>query len=535
LLSIKLHIKDCNNYGFIHKKQQNYSGALRFLYKNITSLDKDKEQLIKTKFSLNEIEFRSVRDEAKTKFNQTQTNKDNLIETIIELSDEIKSLQNKPRTKKNIRELFKLNKKLTSKNKSLPKDITFGGRDNLKKISYLSNDKEANFDKLTEYKQIYKDNRLLGLYLLGEANKKSNRFFKFDLNNNLIYYKPKKGIKIKLELNHYRNYKQILIKLQELINNKEIAITVRLTKSHIVLTFDEEKFSGYNVNVSERTKEVNLIKDKNFTKEYQTELIKEVYKKYYDENKTLKLSNKKVNRYFAIDSNPDYLGCSIIDKIGDEIKVIKTFYYDLTELNDIGNHKFSNKRKHGLKHVWKNIFQTIKYYKCAYFINEELDLKSKDIGVKEANRKINNLWYRGLSEQLTNKYCNKLGIIQIGINPCYSSFIGNMMYDYVDPVNASIEIGRRGIFKYYKNTKGKSHFYPILDVGTIMNTVLTLNGSSDVSFLKDSSSWVDSYRKVGESGLRYRATLEDFKGNFNVVLNLNHSKIKKLIFINKYS
>jgi len=366
--------------------------------------------------------------------------------------------------------------------------------------------------------------------LLGEANQKGNRFFEFDLNNNLIYYKPQKGIKIKLELNNYINYRNHLIKLQELINNKEISVTVRLTKSHIVLTFDEEKFSGYHVNVSERTKEVNLIKDKNYTKEYQTELIKEVYKKYYDENRILKLSNKKNNRYFAIDSNPDYLGCSIIDKIGDEIKIIKTFYYDLTELNDIDKHRLGNKRKHGLKHVWKNIFKTIKYYKCGYFVNEELDLKSKDIGVKEANRKINNLWYRGLSEQLTNKYCNKLGIIQIGINPCYSSFIGNMMYNYVDPVNASIEIGRRGIFKYYKNTKDKSHFYPILDVGTIMNTVLTLNESSDVSFLKDSSSWVDSYRKVGESGLRYRAILDDFKGNFNIVLNLSHSKIKKVIF-----
>ena len=76
-----------------------------------------------------------------------------------------------------------------------------------------------------------------------------------------------------------------------------------------------------------------------------------------------------MNKNFVLSSN----------KIGDEIKIIKTFYYDLTELNQLNNHNLGNKRKHGLKHVWKNIFQTIKYYKCAYFVNEELDLKSKDI------------------------------------------------------------------------------------------------------------------------------------------------------------
>ena len=45
------------------------------------------------------------------------------------------------------------------------------------------------------------------------------------------------------------------------------------------------------------------------------------------------------------------------------------------------------------------------------------------------------------------------------INPAYSSLIGNLKYDYVDEVNASIEISRRGIFQF---VKGK--FYPKLSV-----------------------------------------------------------------------
>lgn len=530
MLSIKLHIKNCDNYEYIHKKQQNYSGAFRYIYKHIHNLDDENVVFIKTKFNLNEIEYRSVKEEVSTKFNQIKTNKNKLIDEIIDISDEIKELNEQPKTKKITRRLFKLNKKLQYKNKSLSKDITFGGLYNLRKISYLSNNKIDNEQLLNKYKLIYNDNRLLGTYLIGEANQKGNRFFDFDLNNNIIYYKPIKGVKIKFELNKYNSYRNTLLVLQHLIEDKDISVTVRITKKHLTLIFDEERLSGYSINIKERTKEVNEIKLKGFDKDYQTSLIKDVYVKFYEENRKLKLSNKLSNRYFGIDTNPDYIGCSILDRIGDDYKIVKTFYYDLTFLNDVKHHKLNNKRKHGLTHIWKNIFRTFAYYKCGYFVHEELELKSKDLGVKEANRKINNLWYRTLSENLTNKYCNKLGIIKIGINPCYSSFIGNIMYDYVDPVNASIEICRRGMFKYDKKENNISKFYPILDTGTIMDTVLLRNAASDVSFLKDSSSWVDSYQKIRKSGLRYRATMDDCKRPFNDVYNLSHSNICKRVF-----
>ena len=107
-------------------------------------------------------------------------------------------------------------------------------------------------------------------------------------------------------------------------------------------------------------------------------------------------------------------------------------------------------------------------------------------------------------------------------------YYSNLTNNYIDPVNASIEIGRRGIFKYIKN-----NFYPKIDIGTIMDTMIRLNNIKprDVSYLKDCNNWIEMYRKIQESGLRYRATIEDGQFDYQVVNNLIHSKIKKVCFL----
>ena len=69
-----------------------------------------------------------------------------------------------------------------------------------------------------------------------------------------------------------------------------------------------------------------------------------------------------------------------------------------------------------------------------------------------------NLWHRTLTTQLILKHCNIIGLNLIEVNPIYSSFIGNMIYHYFDPISSSLEIGRRGATKY---TKGSS-VYPLL-------------------------------------------------------------------------
>jgi hypothetical protein len=546
VITLKLNIKSISNSNYVYNKQLDYNHAFRKLYKNINKINNlEYLKFIKSKHNLNDIELRSLISEVKTKHNQIKTNKSKLSEDIVALQLNIKYLKSLPKTNKNIRKIFKLNNKLTYKNKLLSKDIVFGSKVLLKKLSYLNNNKVNNVEQINKTKQEYLDNRLQPIFILGEANQFGNRFFSFNLINNKIIYKPKHGIKINIEFSRYKSYNKTLNKLQEYINIKLIPVSIRLSTNYIYLIFDDELLNGYALNINDRAKEVRKINSEHISKDIKTELIKEIYKKYYKEQENKKLSDKLNYRYFAFDSNPDYIGCSILDKINNDnkkinntdFKIIHTFNYDLTELNNIKLKKSSeskeqihlnNKRKHGIYHVWKDIFEIIKYYKCGYIVLEDLNLENNDLGNKTANRKINNIWYREISNNLINKYCNKYGLIKIEINPCFSSFIGNINHRYVDPINSSIEICRRGMFKY---NKGK--FYPEFRIGTIMDTMSRLNKPRDVSFIKDSNNWVEAYRKIRESGLRYRATIDDSEYGYQVVNNIIHSKIKKDLFLRK--
>jgi hypothetical protein len=86
------------------------------------------------------------------------------------------------------------------------------------------------------------------------------------------------------------------------------------------------------------------------------------------------------------------------------------------------------------------------------------------------------------------KLCDKIGIKIVMINPVYSSLIGNLKYDCIDEVNASIEISRRGIFQF---VKGK--FYPKLSVKDQWKEYLT-----------NVSEWKELAGLINKSGLRYR-------------------------------
>jgi len=114
--------------------------------------------------------------------------------------------------------------------------------------------------------------------------------------------------------------------------------------------------------------------------------------------------------------------------------------------------------------VWKYIFNLAKHYKVSHFVMEDLDFKPKvdKNKPKEFNRKTKNLWHRTLTQQLVNKYCNINGIIKIEVIPCYSSFIGNMVYEDYDPIAASLELCRRGIVKYIKGSSKHGLSYTLV-------------------------------------------------------------------------
>jgi len=54
---------------------------------------------------------------------------------------------------------------------------------------------------------------------------------------------------------------------------------------------------------------------------------------------------------------------------------------------------------------------------------------------------------------LISRRCNETGTILRKVNPCYSSFIGNLTFKEYDPIASSIEILRRGIGQFSKGFK----------------------------------------------------------------------------------
>ena len=86
--------------------------------------------------------------------------------------------------------------------------------------------------------------------------------------------------------------------------------------------------------------------------------------------------------------------------------------------------------------------------KCKSVFIEDLCFKTSS-SIKISNRKNKNLWKRELFINNLTKRLNILGIRIYSVNPAYSSFIGNLMYDYTDAVNASIEIEKNTIYYLY--------------------------------------------------------------------------------------
>ena len=337
--------------------------------------------------------------------------------------------------------------------------------------------------------------------------------------------------------------------LQELINQKQIAITVRIQHNEIHLYYDDAVVSGYYIDEAARKKEVQEATKHITDKKEKQLMINAVYVKYYKLLEAQKLIGKNPDRIFSIDTNPDYIGCSILERVGQttEFKIIYVHCYDLRKINKKlprtatakERTKQNNKRKHGIAHIWKDIFATLTYFRCGYLITEDLDLKQKDVNgmAKEANRKTKNIWHRELSDKLVNKYTTKFGINHNKVNACYTSTIGNLLYDYIDPINAAIEIGRRGLFQFQKDT-----FYPEICTGTIdhaKSRLLALNPQlRDVDHLKDCTNWVEIHRCLnGITGLRYRVkSYEDMclihkkPRNWSESRKLKHSKISKITF-----
>lgn len=533
MISRKLKILSINEPDFIQNKVINYSYAFRFAWKSVEEAD-DSNYIskFKSRFNLTDIEYHSLISSVKAKKTGFQTTNKNKQDKINNLT---KSLENDYKLSK--RDKFRIFRKIAFLKHSIENDIVFGNRSLLQQITREYN-KSVNkdSDKLNSYLNEYRYNRNnIPFFIVGESNQKGNRFFDFkDINNGLVIYKPFKGKKIEIRFKLPKSIQFEFDKLVELSNNKEISISISLNNEYIYFTFDEEMLNGYSLNEVERRAVVKEIKKQGYSKDTEKTLIKEVYKKYYDEQRERKLVGKIANRCVSVDLNPTNIGFSILEKGNSKkgYRIIHCGWFDLSRLcikaGKSSNHQntkyLTNKRKYELTIILKKLFNIAIHYKCSQFIMEDLSGNFKNSN-KETNRKVKNIWNRELIQNIITRRCNQNGIELIKVNPIYSSFIGNIQHKYIDAVNASIEIGRRGIYKYESGM-----FYPHIS----KEDLSTMEAKFGVDVLDDTlRDWVqiykflkDSFNKEDEFSYRLRTALDDLVDNSYLKFSMSSYKSK---------
>lgn len=150
----------------------------------------------------------------------------------------------------------------------------------INEYSKLRND---TIERISILKEELKKKRMLDVFLMGEANQKGNRFVDFDLEHGFIILKITNCNKYKIHIKIPRKFLKEIILVQELIEKKELSVSVLFSEDSVKLQYDLAKVNGYSIDEKERRKEVKKIKDEISDGEEQKQLIKDVYKKYYNE------------------------------------------------------------------------------------------------------------------------------------------------------------------------------------------------------------------------------------------------------------
>lgn len=355
--------------------------------------------------------------------------------------------------------------------------LIFGGRNNLK--LRLQN-------KIS--KEQYKYKRLMPISSQGQTLQKGNRMFTLNIiNNNEVVFKINKKCHISIILPKLKkNFKQQLFNLQL---SKNITYSVKLSDRFITFSFQQKK-----------------------------------------EQITL-----NQNKFLGIDLNPCSIGVSISQNKDNKINTISTFQYNLSKLisniknnkkssNDKSTKNLNNKLNHQLFQISKNIVQQAKFYQCKFVFIEGLSIQNKNhTKGHKFNRLINNLWKRNILISNLKKRLSIYNIKLFQINPAYTSFIGNLTYDFTDPINASIQIARRGFeVIIIKNKK----FYPELN---------SIKDQWKKYLIDNCNSWKIFFDHIKNSKVKYRISLNQCKHLFKVFrLNNYKSNVDLYKFTNNY-
>lgn len=381
MITRKLHIKSIDNLAYIQNKQDNYSYAFRRLYKMLDSAT-DNNFIIKFKstFNLNDIEYRSL-------LSQVKSFKDREITTWKGKRERITILTNRLNNDTDLtkRKKYKLHKTIQHLQNGLYRESTFGGRALQQRLTRECNKQgiNRNEDKILQLKSNFKHNRIMPFCIMGESNQKGNRFYDITelVNSGKVIYKPQYGTKINIDVKVPNKYKNELLRLIELTTTKDMAVTIMLSTEYIYLTYDNEYLSGYGIDIKQRNSEVREIKKHGYDKATESSIIKDVYKKYYNNQRDRKLCGKIDDRVFAVDLNPECIGYSILDKVdnGNGVKVVACGLISFKKLmaktgkrSDSKESKYrNNKHKYEITIAVKYIFSLIKHYRCSRLVNQQ--------------------------------------------------------------------------------------------------------------------------------------------------------------------
>ncbi len=341
------------------------------------------------------------------------------------------------------------------------KHILFGGKNNIRQ--YM----RGLIDKAT-----FKYRRMFPIGIQGEKRCRGNRLFSFDLGNQRLIYKPSK--KRHVEIKFFPMRKKIATELsnvQELTKNNKITVSVKMSDKYVWLIYDETLISDYR------------------------------YK------------NLQSRRLLGIDMNPNYIGLSVIEfNNNDEFTVLHKQVFDLSKLTissgkastDAASKYLTNKLKHETIAIAHEISKLANVWKCKTVAIEDLSIKPKDMKKgTHFNKLCNNKWERQLFVNKLKMLSNLHKFNLIEVNPAYSSIVGNFAYgneSTPDMVAASIEIARRAYKKYEKGW-----FYPRFNIQFRDEQWKQTLGSVE--------NWKDLFRKIKETGMKYRFLLRDYIQN----------------------
>lgn len=373
------------------------------------------------------------------------------------------------------------------KSKKIETSIIFGGKKNYN--DYV----KGKIDKIQ-----YKENRIMNLVSVGEANQKGNRKLDINIENNKLILKLNKNNKIEILLPKLsKGYKKGLLKLKEESENKKIPYSIEINDKFIYIMFDEKILKSDNTNI-------NLLN----------------------------------NRCLGIDLNPNYIGVSVLEfdkNKNNEYKILTKKCFDINRLSiksnkssdSIESRYINNKLNVEQYEIAKNIINISKSFNCKYIFIEDLSIKSKDNKKgKRYNRLVNNVWKRDKFVKNLKKRCIIDNIKLFEVYPQYSSIVGNLLNDSFDPINSSIEICRRGYnIVILKNKK----FYP--DFEDNIESILHHWKEMEIDVVGIFKDWKELFKYIKNSKIRYRVSLDKCK-KFNVFrMNSKNSKIKLYNFI----